>query len=107
MNKIAHYLTPDGKDLYQEWLDSLRDRVAKARITVRVNRMAAGAFGDCKAVGNGVWELRINYGPGYRVYYAQAGKALVLLLLGGDKRKQQADIDQAVECWEQYQRRKS
>lgn len=106
MNRIIHYLTPEGKDLYQEWLNGLRDQAAKARITVRVNRMAAGAFGDCKPVGGGVWELRIDQGPGYRVYYAQAGKRLVLLLLGGDKRKQQSDIAKAVECWKQYQRRK-
>ncbi len=81
MNEIVHYLTPEGKDLYQEWLDSLRDRIAKARITTRVNRVSAGAFGDCKPVGDGVRELRIDQGPGYRVYYAQADQQVVLLLL--------------------------
>jgi putative addiction module killer protein len=106
MNEIAHYLSETGRDLYQEWLDRLKDRTAKARITMRINRMAAGAFGDCKPVGDGVWELRIDQGPGYRVYYAQAGNQLVLLLLGGDKRQQQADIEKAVECWSDYQRRK-
>lgn len=106
MNEIVHYLTPEGKDLYQEWLDSLRDRIAKARITTRVNRVSAGAFGDCKPVGDGVWELRIDQGPVYRVYYAQADKQVVLLLLGGDKRKQQSDIQKAIECWHDYQQRK-
>jgi putative addiction module killer protein len=106
MNDIIHYLTSDGKDLYQEWLDRLNDRIAKARITTRVNRVAAGAFGDCKPVGDGVWELRIDQGPGYRVYYAQAEKTVVLLLLGGDKRKQQTDIAKAIDCWQDYQRRK-
>lgn len=106
MNEIIHYLTPGGHDLYQEWLDRLADRIAKARITTRVNRIAAGAFGDCKPVGSGVWELRIDQGPGYRVYYAQAGNRLVLLLLGGDKRQQQKDIVKAIACWEDYQRRK-
>ena len=102
---IQHYLTTNGQDLYQNWLDSLRDRSAQARITMRVNRVAAGAFGDCRHVGDGVWELKINHGPGYRVYYAQAGKSLVLLLLGGDKRTQQADIDKAIDCWQDYQER--
>lgn len=106
MNEILHYLTHEGKDLYQEWLDGLKDRIAKARITTRVNRVAAGAFGDCKPVGDGVWELRIDQGPGYRVYYSQAGKTIVLLLLGGDKRKQQSDINKAINCWQDYQRRK-
>ncbi len=59
----------------------------------------------CRHVGDGVWELKINHGPGYRVYYAQAGKSLVLLLLGGDKRTQQADIDKAIDCWQDYQER--
>lgn len=106
MNEIVHYLTPEGKDLYQEWLDSLRDRIAKARITTRVNRVSAGSFGDCKPVGDGVWELRIDQGPGYRVYYAQADIQVVLLLLGGNKRKQQADINKAIDCWHDYQQRK-
>jgi putative addiction module killer protein len=75
-------------------------------LAMRINRMAVGAFGDCKPVGNGVWELRIDQGPGYRIYYAQAGKQLVLLLLGGDKRQQQDDIEKAIECWSDYQRRK-
>lgn len=105
MNEIVHYLTDAGRDLYQEWLDRLKDRAAKARITMRINRMAVGAFGDCKPAREGVWELRIDHGPGYRVYYAQAGKRLVLLLLGGDKRNQQADIEKAIECWNDYQRR--
>jgi putative addiction module killer protein len=105
MNEIVHYLTDTGRDLYQEWLDRLKDRTAKARITMRINRMSVGAFGDCKPAREGVWELRIDHGPGYRVYYAQAGKRLVLLLLGGDKRNQQADIEKAIECWNDYQRR--
>ncbi len=105
MNEIIHYLTADGRDLYQDWLNNLSDRMAKARITTRVNRVAAGAFGDCKPVGEGVWELRIVHGPGYRVYYAMADKQLVLLLLGGDKRKQQADIDKAKKCWADFKRR--
>jgi probable addiction module antidote protein len=68
--------------------------------------MAGGNFGDCKPVGDGVWELRVDWGPGYRVYYAMAGKHLVLLLAGGDKRKQQADIDAAIARWSDWQQRR-
>ena len=80
------------------------DRQAKARVLVRVSRMAAGNFGDCKPVTDGVWELRIDWGRSYRVYCAQAGSRLVLLLTGGDKRKQQADIAAAVSYWNDWKR---
>ena len=105
MHEIRHYLSETGNDPYQEWLDHLKDRTAKARITVRVNQLAAGAYGDCKPLSNGVWKLRVDHGPGYRVYYAQAGKKLVLLLLGGDKRQQQTDIEKALRYWSAYQKR--
>lgn len=88
------------------WLSGLSDRQARARILVRVQRMAAGNFGDCKPLQGGVWELRIDHGPGYRVYYAQAGKRLILLLVGGDKRKQQTDIAAALEYWQDWQHRR-
>jgi len=68
--------------------------------------MSSGNFGDVKPVGNGVWEARIDWGPGYRVYYAQAGSQLILLLVGGDKRKQQSDIEQAQGFWADWQERK-
>jgi putative addiction module killer protein len=106
MNQIIHYLTSNGEDPYQQWLERLKDRTAKARVTMRINRIAAGAFGDCKPIRDGVWELRVDHGPGYRVYYAQAGKQLVLLLLGGSKRCQQADIQKAIDFWNDFQRRK-
>lgn len=103
---LRHYCTPEGVDLYQQWLLRLRDRQARARVLVRTNRLAeAGQFGDCKPVGGGVWELRIDHGPGYRVYYARAGEALVLLLIGGDKSTQQADIATAHRCWQDWKRR--
>lgn len=80
-----------------------------ARIAVdrRVNRVELGNFGDHEFCRDGVWELRIDVGPGYRVYYALAGKTVVLLLCGGDKRKQNADIDRAYEYWQDWQRRTS
>ncbi|CAN5867313.1 type II toxin-antitoxin system RelE/ParE family toxin [soil metagenome] len=103
--RIIHYLTDAGKDLYQDWLDGLRDMRARVAIQRRVDRLAIGTFGDHRFCRDGVWELRIDVGAGYRVYYAQAGQALVLLLYGGDKRSQNADIDCAVDCWKDYQRR--
>lgn len=105
MYDIRHYLTPSGKNVFAEWLDSLRDAKAEARVAARIARLAAGNFGDSKPLRDGVWELRIDWGPGYRVYYAMRDRACVLLLCGGDKRKQSADINRAVGYWEDYQRR--
>lgn len=79
-------------DEYVKWFAALRDRQARARIDARIRRLSLGNPGDVKPVGEGVSELRINYGPGYRVYYAQRGQALVVLLAGGDKRTQNRDI---------------
>lgn len=75
--------------------------------TLRPAKVAAGTFGDCKPCRDGVWKLREDYGPGYRVYYARSGKTVVLLLCGGDKRSQPADIDRAVAYWKDYQLRKA
>jgi len=105
MLQVWHYLTASGKNVVEKWLDSLRDDQAEARIAARLARLAAGNFGDCKPVGDGVWELRIDWGPGYRVYYAMAGRSVVLLLCGGDKRKQTADIQRAIDYWKDYKRR--
>ena len=77
---------------FAKWLDGLRDIRARARILVRIERLAAGNPGDVKAVGEGVSELRINYGPGYRVYYKKQGQKVVILLAGGDKSTQSKDI---------------
>ena len=79
------------------WFASLRDRQAKARIDIRIRRLSLGNSGDVKAVGAGVSELRIDFGPGYRVYFVQHGQTLVILLAGGDKRTQDRDIKTALE----------
>ncbi len=79
-------------EVYAKWLDGLRDIQARARILVRVERLATGNPGDVRAVGKGISELRIDYGPGYRVYYTKHGQEMVILLAGGDKRTQAKDI---------------
>ncbi|SSW63838.1 hypothetical protein AVE30378_00733 [Achromobacter veterisilvae] len=104
--RIEHYLTVDEQeDLYLEWLSRLRDRQAKVAVIRRMNRIEQGNLGDHKFCRDGVWELRIDVGPGYRVYYAQVGQRIVLLLCGGDKHRQNADIDRAVGYWQDWQRR--
>ena len=81
--------------LYMKWYSRLKDRVAKIRIAVRIRRMQSGNAGDAKPVGDGVFELRFNFGPGYRVYYTERGNELIILLAGGDKSTQQLDIEVA------------
>ena len=83
-------------EAYIRWLDSLRDVHARARVLVRVERLAAGNPGDVRPVGEGVSELRIDYGPGYRVYFKKQGRTIVVLLAGGDKRTQGRDIETAL-----------
>lgn len=83
-------------EAYAQWIDNLRDLQARARVQVRIERLAAGKPGDVKAVGEGVSELRIDYGPGYRVYFTKRGRKLVILLAGGDKTTQSADIKVAL-----------
>jgi putative addiction module killer protein len=83
-------------EVFAKWLDALKDIRARARILVRIERLAAGNPGDVKPVGEGVSELRIDYGPGYRVYYKKHGRQVVILLAGGDKRTQAKDIKTAM-----------
>lgn len=105
MYEIRHYLTPDEKDVYLDWLKQVRDNVAKTAVVKRVNRIEQGNFGDHKFCRDGVWELCIDVGAGYRVYYAIAGQLIVLLLCGGDKRTQNKDIERACTYWQDWQRR--
>lgn len=95
MNYISHILEVRQTEVFAKWLAKLRDKEAKARILVRIRRMTLGNPGDIKPVGQGVSELRVDYGPGYRIYVAMRNERLVILLCGGNKSRQQADIKTA------------
>jgi putative addiction module killer protein len=87
---------------FDEWFDSLRDKKMQAAVDARLARVRAGNFGDCKSVGSGVFELRISFGPGLRVYYGLHGQKIVVLIGGGDKRSQSRDIRRAQQLWQQF-----
>lgn len=101
---IEIYKKPNGDRPFTDWLARLRNQRARGRINARLARVRTGNFGDCHPVGEGVSELRVDEGPGYRVYFGQL-RALVVLLYGGSKRMQEADIDRAKEYWQDYLRR--
>jgi putative addiction module killer protein len=103
--EVRHYINNVGRDVFDEWLTELPDPGAQAKIAVRINRLAVGNFGDCKSLGRGLYEFRIDWGPGYRVYYTMIGKQSVLLLCGGDKRKQASDIERAAAYLADYKSR--
>lgn len=104
---LLRYQREDGSEPFTEWLTALRDKAAEARIRVRLRRVEAGNFGDCEPVGDGVTELRIHVGAGYRVYFGRHGKSLVILLCGGDKGSQAADIKRAKTLWAEWKRKHS
>jgi putative addiction module killer protein len=103
---VRTYFTEDGRDPIKEWLKALRDPLGKRAVIRRIDRLMTGHFGDHRPVRDGVWELRIHTGPGYRVYYAMDGSIMVLLLAAGDKSTQTRDVDRAVDCWHDWCRRK-
>jgi putative addiction module killer protein len=103
--QIRYFQSDKFGQPFIEWLQSLSDRQARARIEARIARVAVGNFGDVASVGEGVMELRINWGPGYRVYFSQLGDTIVLLLCGGDKRTQRRDIERAKAYFQDYKAR--
>jgi putative addiction module killer protein len=103
--ELEYYVTAAGKKPFKEWLEGLKDVAARAKIRVRLDRVRLGNLGDNRSVGGGVYELRVDYGPGYRIYYACESECIILLLLGGDKSKQKKDIDVAKEFWSDHKRR--
>jgi len=100
--EIHEYIAPDGSSPFGEWLLNLRDRKAKAKILTRLDRVAAGNLGDHKYLRDGVYELRLTYGKGIRIYYGKEADAIILLLCGGDKSTQSRDIKKAVEYWQEH-----
>ena len=105
MNKplnIKFFITKSEKAPFIEWLDDLKDSIAKSRIKKRLANVESGHFGDTAPVGDGVQELRFFFGPGYRVYYGIDDDVIVLLLCGGDKSTQNSDIKKAKEYWKEY-----
>ena len=104
--EVRLYQTPDGNCPFEQWLDSLKDQTTRMRVDARIARIRCGNFGDAKPVGEGVHELRLPFGSGYRVYYGREGSRVVILLTGGDKRRQAADIRLAKALWQMYLREK-
>ena len=103
--ELLAYRTREGRTPFNEWLDELDDQNIVACVLARLARVRRGNLGDCKSVGEGVSELRVDYGAGYRVYFAQKGQTLVILLCGGDKRTQEKDIQRAKQYWHDYKQR--
>lgn len=100
--RVREYVTRSGLSPYRLWLNSLKDVKTRARIQSRILRMESGNFGDCCSVGQGVYELRLCFGSGYRVYFGVEDDVLILLLLGGDKSSQKRDIKKASSFWKEY-----
>lgn len=105
MTYELRYYQSGAKRPLLDWLEALRDRQARARIQTRIDRLALGNFGDYRALDGGISELRIDWGPGYRVYFARVGSVVLLLLCGGDKTTQQKDIDHAKAYLQDYKKR--
>ena len=103
---IDYYVTEDGRKPFKEWLDKLGDITARQKVRVRLDRVRLGNLGRNRSVGAGVYEIKIDYGPGYRVYHGLEGKALILLLLGSDKSTQEEDIALASAYWNDQKRRR-
>lgn len=107
MFELIIYQTAQARRPFEEWLDRLRDSTAEMRITRRIRQFQSGALGDYASVGEGVFELRIHFGPGFRVYFGRSGERIVVLLCGGDKSTQHKDIERAKEYWSDWKGRQS
>ena len=100
--QIIIYADENGHEPYRSWIDSLKDKKGQQRIRARIRRLGEGLYGDCDSVGEGVSELRMFFGPGYRVYFGEDADNIVILLCGGDKDSQSQDIKNAKEYWKGY-----
>ncbi len=104
--QVNEYIDENGRSPFREWLLTLRDMQLRTRIRIRINRLRLGNFGDCRFVGNGVYELKMAFGPGYRLYFGRESDVVVILLCGGVKKSQQKDIEKAKRLWQDYIRRR-
>ncbi len=100
---LREYVDTLGQNHFRDWIDSIRDVRTQYVIDARLTRIANGNMGDCEPVGNGVMEFKIHHGPGYRIYFGQEGRNIVILLVGGDKKSQRKDITLAKSLWHEYQ----
>lgn len=100
--QVLIYADAGGHEPFTQWLTKLRDTVGRKRIFARLRRLEQGNFGDCKSLGESVYELRLFFGPGYRVYFGEDGNTLVIILCGGDKSTQDPDIETAKTYWRDY-----
>lgn len=100
--EVRNYVTPDGREPFEEFLNSLKDRKTRAVIRERINRIHLGNFGDHRRLAGDLYELRIHYGPGYRVYFGDLDSVIVILLCGSSKKTQRRDIQKAKEYWEEF-----
>ena len=100
--ELEFYRTSNGQVPFTEWFESIRDQKTLTRIRNRLTRVEVGNFGDCQSVGGGVFELRLHFGPGYRIYFGEVNNTIVLLLCGGDKSSQTRDIERAKTYWRDY-----
>jgi putative addiction module killer protein len=100
--EVLIYETAEGKSPFEDWLGGLKDAVGRALVRKRINRVRLGNLGRNRSLGDGVWELKIDFGPGYRVYYGEDGPRIVVLICGGDKGSQDRDIAKAKEYWRDY-----
>ncbi len=106
MVELRYYVADSGKSPFEKWFSGL-DVAAGAKVSVAVGRLGDGNFSSVKLVGEGVFEYRIDWGPGYRVYFGRDGEVLVILLTGGTKKRQQRDIERAKALWADYKRRRT
>ena len=100
---VVEYISPTGKNVFRRWLNSIKDKKTQAVIDSRILRLRSGNLGVFKNLGKGLKELKIDYGAGYRIYFAEEGEDVVVLLAAGDKKSQGGDIKQAYENWKNYQ----
>jgi putative addiction module killer protein len=105
--ELQFYRTPNGREPFAEWFNAIRDPRTRTRIQRRLVRLEGGNFGDCHAMGNGVFELRLHFGTGYRIYFSNANNMIVLVLCGGDKSTQSRDIERAKTYWLEYKETQS